>query len=46
MPALIDFKYPDIVNTVSKAAFVGTQDLSHLQDDFQFLIVKSIEMRL
>ena len=46
MPAFVDLEHPSVVNTVSEAALVGTEDLPHLQDYSQFVIIEGVEMRL
>lgn len=46
MSILVNVKHPHVVNAVAEAALVGTEDLTHLEDDSQLFIIKVIEMRL
>lgn len=46
MPILVNIQHPQVVNSITEAAFVGTLDLADLEDNSQLFIIKSIEMRL
>ena len=46
MPIFVNIQHPQVVNSVTEAAFVGTLDLADLEDNSQLFIIKSIEMRL